>query len=60
VAARLAAAAGPGEVLVSADAAAASDLPAGMPRRSLELKGKSGATEVVSVRVGGGEGVAGV
>ena len=51
VAARLAAAAGPGEVLVSADAAAASDLPAGMPRRSLELKGKSGFTEVVSVRV---------
>jgi len=54
VAARLAAAAGPGEVLVSADAAAASDLDADMPRRSLELKGKSGSTEVVSVRVGAG------
>jgi hypothetical protein len=43
--------AGPGEVLVSADAAVASDLSSGMPRRSLELKGKSGLTEVVSVRV---------
>jgi adenylate cyclase len=51
VAARLAAVAGPGEVLVSADAAVASDLSSGMPRRSLELKGKSGLTEVVSVRV---------
>jgi adenylate cyclase len=52
VAARLAAAAGQGEVLVSADTAAVSELAADLPRRSLELKGKSGSTDVVSVRVG--------
>lgn len=51
--ARLAAAAQAGEVLVSADAAAAAGLDPGLPRRSLELKGKEHATEVVSLRVGG-------
>jgi len=50
--ARLAAAAGVGEVLVSSAAAAASDLDNGLERRSLELKGKAAATEVVVVRVG--------
>jgi adenylate cyclase len=51
VAARLASVAEPGELLVSADAAAASDLDPNLPRRSLPLKGKSADTEVVSVRV---------
>ena len=51
VAARLAAAAGAGEVLVSADAAAESDLDPGLERRSLELKGKELPTDVVSVRI---------
>ena len=51
VAARLAAVAGPGEILVSADAAAASDLDPSLERRSLALKGKSLDTAVVSVRV---------
>lgn len=50
-AARLASAAGPGEVLVSADAAAAADLDPGIARRPLDLKGKEFATEVVSLRV---------
>ena len=49
---RLAAAAGAGEILVSADAAVAAGLEPGLPRRSLDLKGKSGTTEVVSLRVG--------
>ena len=52
VAARLASLAEAGEALVSTDAAAASDLAPDLPRRTLELKGKSGSTEVVSVRVG--------
>lgn len=51
VAARLAAAAGAGEVLVSADAASASDLDPTLERRSLELKGKELPTDVVSVRI---------
>ena len=51
VAARLAAHAEAGEVLVSADAAAASDLDSGLAHRTLELKGKSLGTEVVSVRI---------
>jgi adenylate cyclase len=51
--ARLAAAAGAGEILVSADAAHAAGLEPGLPRRSLDLKGKSGPTEVVSLRVRG-------
>ena len=54
VAARLAAAATTGEVLVSADAAAASDLDPTLERRPLELKGKQLPTEVVSVRIGPG------
>jgi adenylate cyclase len=53
VAARLASLAAAGEVLVSAAAAEAADLDRGLPRRTLELKGKELATEVVSVRVGG-------
>ena len=52
VAARLASLAKAGEVLVSADAAAASDLDPGLERRRLELKGKELATDVVSVRIG--------
>jgi adenylate cyclase len=51
IAARLASLAAPGEVLVSADAAAASDLDPNLERRSLELKGRELPTEVVSVRV---------
>jgi class 3 adenylate cyclase len=52
VAARLAAAATTGEVIVSADAAAAADLDPSLERRSLDLKGKELATEVVSIRIG--------
>lgn len=51
VAARLASAAGPGELLVSTDAAAASGLEPSLPRRSLALKGKSLDTDVVTIRV---------
>ena len=51
VTARLASAAGAGEVLVTADAAAAAGLDPGLERRPLELKGKQGATEVVSLGV---------
>lgn len=52
VAARLASLAKAGEVLVSVDAAAGSNLDvAALPRRVLELKGKEQATEVVSVRI---------
>jgi adenylate cyclase len=47
VAARLASAAGPGEILVSADAASAAHLPGDLPRTALELKGKQGSIEVV-------------
>jgi adenylate cyclase len=50
-AARLAAAAGPGEIVVSTDVAAAAGLDPDLPRRSLELKGKTAATDVVTVRV---------
>lgn len=52
VAARLASLAEAGEVLVSADAAAASDLDSGLERHAVELKGKELPTEVVSVRIG--------
>ena len=51
VAARLASLAEAGEVLVSADAAAESDLDPSLERRTLELKGKELATEAVSVRI---------
>ncbi len=54
VAARLAAAAQAGEVLVSVDAAAASDLDPDLERRTLDLRGKSLGTDVVSVRIGPG------
>jgi adenylate cyclase len=49
--ARLASAAAAGEVLVTAAAARAARLDPGLERRSLELKGKESATEVVSLRV---------
>jgi adenylate cyclase len=49
VTARLASVAGAGEVLVTIAAAAAAGLPADLPRRSLQLKGKSQTTEVVVV-----------
>jgi adenylate cyclase len=52
VAARLASAASAGEVLVTADAASAAGLDPALERRSLELKGKQVATEVVSLTVG--------
>jgi adenylate cyclase len=52
VTARLAALAGAGEILVSAAAAEHAGLDADLPRRSLELKGKKHAIEVVSLRVG--------
>ncbi len=51
VTARLASAAGAGEVLVTSDAAAAAGLDPNLERRPLELKGKLGATEVVSLGV---------
>lgn len=52
VAARLAALAKAGELLVSADAAAASNLDPGLAHHAVELKGKELPTEVVSVRIG--------
>ena len=51
IAARLAAVAEAGEVLVSTEAAAASDLDPSLERHALELKGKELPTEVVRVRV---------
>jgi adenylate cyclase len=50
-AARLAAAAAPGEILVGAGAAAAAGLDDSLERRRLELKGKSEPTDVVVVGV---------
>jgi adenylate cyclase len=50
--ARLVAAARAGEILVSADAAAAAGLDPALERRRLELKGKEGTTEVVPLTVG--------
>jgi adenylate cyclase len=52
VTARLASQAAAGEILVSADAAAVIGLDGGLPRRTLELKGKEEAVEVVSVSIG--------
>ncbi len=49
VTARLASVAGAGEILVTSSAAAAAGLPADLPRRSLELKGKSHQTDVAVV-----------
>ena len=51
VAARLAAQAGAGEVLVSTDAAAAAGVDDASPRRFLELKGKQDPFEVVTLKV---------
>jgi class 3 adenylate cyclase len=51
VTARLAAAAGAGEILVTSDAATAAGLDPELERRPLELRGKQGATEVVSLGV---------
>lgn len=52
VTARLASEAQAGEILVTAEAAAAAGLDPSLPRRTLELKGKLEATEVVTLRVG--------
>jgi adenylate cyclase len=52
VAARLAGAAAPGEILVATRAAEEAGLDPGLERRKLELKGKTEATEVVSLRIG--------
>jgi adenylate cyclase len=51
--ARLASQAGTGELVVSAAAATAAGLDTGLERRSLDLKGKAQATEVVTLRVDG-------
>jgi adenylate cyclase len=53
VTARLAAMAAAGEVLVTVDAAKAAGLDPGTERRSVELRGKQAATEVISLRVSG-------
>jgi adenylate cyclase len=53
VTARLASVAAAGEILVTTDAAAAADLPADLPHRSLQLKGKSQTTDVVVVTSAG-------
>jgi adenylate cyclase len=50
--ARLASTARAGEILVTTAAAAAAGLDPTLERRSLELKGKQQATEVVSIRIG--------
>lgn len=51
VTARLASAAGAGEILVTADAARAAGLDPARQTRQLELKGKQGATQVVTLTV---------
>ena len=51
--ARLAAQAVTGEIIVSTDAAVAAGLDPNLERRSLELKGKQDATEVVSLHIHG-------
>jgi adenylate cyclase len=51
-AARLASAAGPGEILLSAAAADAAGLETDVPRRTLELKGKQETVDVVTLTVG--------
>ena len=50
VAARLAALAKPGEILVTTDAAMAAGLDVTLPRQQLDLRGKSQQTEVISLR----------
>jgi adenylate cyclase len=49
--ARLASAARAGEILVTTSAAAAAGIDGGKERRSLELKGKAGLTEVIRLRI---------
>jgi adenylate cyclase len=56
--ARLASAAGAGEILVSTEAASTAELEPGLERRSLQLKGKEQPIDVVVVRVGDSEGAA--
>jgi adenylate cyclase len=51
-AARLASAAGPGEILVSTAAAAAAGVESSLPQRALELKGKQDVVDVVTLTVG--------
>jgi adenylate cyclase len=51
VTARLAAAAEPGEILVSAEAAERAGLDGSLPHRTLELKGKSEKIEAISLRL---------
>jgi len=53
VTARLSSVAAAGEVLVTSAAAAAAGLPRDLPRRSLQLKGKSQTTDVVVVTTSG-------
>jgi adenylate cyclase len=50
--ARLASAAGAGEILVSSDTATAAGLEPGLARRPLELKGKEQATDAITLTVG--------
>ncbi len=52
VAARLAALAQPGEILITADAAAAAGIGDGLERRVLDLRGKQQQTEVVALQIG--------
>ena len=54
VTARLASVAAAGEILVTTTAATACGLPGELPRRSLQLKGKSAATEVAVISVASG------
>ena len=49
--ARLASMAGPGEVLVTADAATQAELDPELPRETVELRGKAQSTEVVRLTV---------
>ncbi|MET1231851.1 MAG: adenylate/guanylate cyclase domain-containing protein [Candidatus Limnocylindrales bacterium] len=49
--ARLASVASEGEILVTSDAAQAANLGSELPRRSLELRGKAGSTDVVVIDV---------
>ena len=52
VAARLAALARPGEILITADAAAAAGIGDGLERRVLNLRGKQQQTKVVALQIG--------
>jgi adenylate cyclase len=52
VTARLAALAQPGEILITADAAAAAGVGDGLERRVLDLRGKQQQTEVVTLQIG--------